>query len=154
MIKITLTAREIRWGREVAMARHWRGMDYKDANGCTMGHKAHVIGCHGEQAVAKALDRYWSGHVDTWKGPDLSSRMQVRARSGYSDDLFVFPKDNSDHYFVLVTGLAPELWVHGYFQGHEAKQPEHYREHWRAGAGPAWIVPQGILHELRQKAVA
>lgn len=110
-----------------------------------LGWTEHIEGATGEMVVAKALDIYWSGSVDTFRGAsDIAGRIEVKTRSRDEYELLVRPDDPDDSAFVLVVGRAPRYRIVGWLYGREAKRPE-----WLAGHGgrpPAYFVPQAELH--------
>lgn len=114
------------------------------------GWQGHIEGAAGESAVAKFLNRYWSGSVNTFKtGGDVGD-VQVRTRSRHNFELIVRPKDRDEDWFVLVTGLAPVFLVHGCLRGGDAKRPEWSATH--GGGAPAWFVPQSEMRPFQQAA--
>jgi hypothetical protein len=147
---VKLSETEVRWATEVGARRHREAVEQgrKDAHGLTdKGEERHILGALGELAVAKALDRYWSGHVNRFKGPDLSERMQVRCRSEEWHDLIVRQDDADDHGFVLVTGRAPNFVVHGWIIGRDAKR---FPLQAYGGREPAHFVPSSALHPIAE----
>jgi hypothetical protein len=148
MIEVTLHTFEVKMGAAVGMDRHIAALDRRlpDRHGFTGdGWKVHVEGALGELAVAKALNRFWNGSVNTFKGGDLG-RLQVRTRSRHDYDLIVRDSDADDEYFMLVTGQCPSYQVHGYIKGADAKQPQWLQTH---GDRPAaWFIPKDALTPL------
>jgi len=121
----------------------------KDAHGANKdnGWDMHIEGACGEAAVAKALNIYWSGTVDTFKrGGDLGSFIQVRTRSKNYYELIVRKDDRDDDVFVLVTGKAPSFNVVGWILGKDAKNPEWIQTY--GGREAAWFVPHEKLAHI------
>lgn len=118
-----------------------------DPNGAIV-FQQHIEGACGEMAFAKALGRYWSGSVNTFKqGGDVGD-VQIRTRSRTNYDLIVRDRDRNEDYFVLVVGTCPTYTIVGYIQGAAAKQ-----EHWKSnhgGHGTAYFIPQADLQPLRR----
>lgn len=109
-----------------------------------LGWSEHIEGSCGELAVAKALDRYCSGSVNTFKtGGDLGANVQIRTRSRHDYELIVRPDDRDDDMFVLVTGRSPEMTIRGWLTGAEAKRAEWMRTHGNRSA--AFFVPSTAL---------
>lgn len=106
----------------------------------------HVEGAAGEMAFAKALDRFYSGSVNTFKFGGDVGQIQVRTRSRDDYELIVRADDKDDDSFVLVCGIAPRFVVKGWMPGREAKRPEWLKAH--GGRPPAWFVPQAALWPL------
>lgn len=110
-----------------------------------VGWHTDIEGAGGEMAVAKALDVYWDGSVDTYKLPDVG-KYQVRQTELSNGSLIVREGDSDDEIFILVTGKAPLYEVRGYMLGAAAKREEFVRD--PHGMSPAWFVPQGKLSPI------
>lgn len=107
----------------------------------------HIEGAAGELAVAKVLDVYWGGSINTFKkGGDVGD-LQVRTSLTH-EDLIVRPHDSDSAIFVLVLGPLPTVQVKGWMYGYEAKQ-----EKWlarRAERTPAYFVPNKELRSIEE----
>ena len=101
----------------------------------------HIEGALGEAAMAKYLNRYWSGK-GIMRGPDVDN-FDVRTRSQHSYELILHERDPDDRFFWLVTGKNGKYQIHGGIFGKDGKQ----REYWKdpAGGRPAYFVPQNKL---------
>lgn len=110
------------------------------------GWQIHIEGALGERAAAKAIDRYWSGGVNTFKAADIGDVIQVRTRSKHEYDLIVKPDDNDDHIVILVTGQAPKYLVRGWIAVKDGKKDEWLKN--PNGYGNAYFVPQTSLHPM------
>jgi hypothetical protein len=111
------------------------------------GWSEHIEGACGEQAVAKALNVYWDGSIDSFKRDDLPG-LQVRTRSRHDWDLIVRPNDPDQAVFVLVTGRCPSYLVQGWIRGCDAKRPDWLKNH--GGRPAAYFVPRTALHQLSE----
>lgn len=112
-----------------------------------LGWSEHIEGACGEMAVAKVVNRYVSGSVNTFKvGGDIGGTIQVRTRSRHDYELIVRPDDRSEDVFVLVTGRAPEYEVRGWIRGEQAKRPDWLASH--GGRAPAYFVPASALQDV------
>lgn len=110
------------------------------------GWGVHIEGACGEMAVAKYLDRYWNGSVNTFRlGGDVGD-LQVRTRSHHDYDLLIREADRAGDTFVLVTGQAPHFRIHGWIEAAEARQPRWLKAHGQRGQ--AWFVPQSELRTI------
>lgn len=118
-----------------------------DRHGFTgLGWDVHVEGAVGELATAKALNRFWSGSINTFKDGGDVGTIQVRTRSKDYYDLIVRQDDADDDCFVLVVGTAPNYNVVGWIRGRDAKQEQWSKTH---GDRPAaYFVPQANLRDL------
>jgi hypothetical protein len=103
---------------------------------------ADIVGALGEQVVAKATDRYWSGTVGTRDYDGDVGPWHVRASEPHTNRLLVHDSDPDDGLFVFVTGRAPCLAVRGWILGADAKAACH----WDDGLpDPAYAVPADAL---------
>ena len=97
MIKTTLKWHEVMLGGMTGVMRHVKSLKkgLKDAHGYDGedGWTKHIDGALGEVVVAKALDHYWGGPIDTFKSADLGDIIQVRTRSRADYELIVRPDD-------------------------------------------------------------
>lgn len=153
MIEVVLTDYEIRQAAHAGVDRQVQALvkGLPDRHGFQgSGWDVHIDGALGELAVAKALNRFWSASVGTFKtGGDVGS-IQVRCRSRHDYELLVRDTDPDDAAFILVTGRAPTFRVHGWIYGRDAKRPE-----WRQTHGnrpPAYFVPHSALQSLERPA--
>ena len=110
------------------------------------GWSEHCEGACGELALARSLNIYWDGSVDTFKAPDVGP-VQVRTRSRHNYELLVRDADSDDEVFVLITGLCPAYRIHGWLSGREAKQTEFLQTYGNRPA--AYFVPQSHLNLMK-----
>lgn len=87
----------------------------------------HQLGCFGEMAVAKYLDKFWHCTVGKIDGIDVAG-YEVRYNS-YGDKSFlrIYDQDKPDKKYILVTGEVPEFTLRGWLFGSEGMRPE-YRD--------------------------
>lgn len=145
MIEVTLTDQELAHAARAGVDRQLRAIadGRKDAYGFKGDPwKIHIEGAMGEMALAKALGRYWSGAGEGFGEDTDVGGVQVRTRSKHSYELYVWPKDEDDAVYVLVTGAAPTFRVHGWIRGREAKREDWFKS---LGRAPAYFVPQSAL---------
>jgi len=135
-------------GRLRCLASIRQGLKHKYGM-ATAGWTESIEGACGELAVAKLLNIYWDGSVNTFKAPDVGT-LQVRTRSRHDYDLIVRPEDSGDEKFVLVTGVAPEYVVRGWMLGKDAKRPEFLKTY--GNRHPAYFVPQDKLLSIDEVA--
>lgn len=112
------------------------------------GWNEHIEGACGELAVAKALNIYWAGGIDTFSKPDIGANLQVRTRSKDNYDLIVRPKDSDEDIFILVTGKCPKYRIRGFVKGADAKQPQWLQDY--GGRPPAYFIPPNHLRPLSE----
>jgi len=153
-LKITLTPFELDMACNVGLRRHLSAITANrkpqhgiDPDDCW---RAHIEGACGELAVAKFLNRYWDGSVDTFRRQADFPGAEIRTRSKHTYDLIVREDDDPNKTFVLVTGVAPNYWIRGWIRGHDAR-----RDEWRqtyGGRPEAWFVPAKFLKSFKEGA--
>ncbi|MGI9490467.1 MAG: hypothetical protein ACR2RF_32160 [Geminicoccaceae bacterium] len=147
-MKISLTKPEITQGALVGVMRQISAI----ALGREQNHGAddfnawhrHIEGALSEMAVAKAIDRYWSGTVHLIDTADVSGH-QVRATQHKNGRLRTHPKDSDNEWFILAVGQFGEYEIKGMLQGWAAKN----QKYWCDPTGknrPAFFAPQEDLH--------
>ncbi len=151
VINVRLTPEDMAWAERIARRRQDDAVragrpDRHGFVGGEAGYALHVLGTAGELAVARALEVPWDATVNTFKAPDLGGVVQVRARSEHWHDLIIRTEDRDDEIFVLVTGRPPDLTVHGWIIGQDAKQVQWKRDH--GGRPSAYFVPKTVLQQL------
>lgn len=110
------------------------------------GWNLHLEGAAGEMAAAKAMNRFYSGSINTFKdGGDVGS-IQGRTRSKSEYELIVRANDRDEDIFVLVTWRSPTFTVHGWIRGQDAKQTRWLRTHGNRPA--AYFVPTAELRAI------
>ena len=97
-------------------------------------------------AAAKALGRYWTMPVNTFKDGGDVGELQIRTRPRHYNELIVRPGDRDTDTFILVTGRSPQFRVHGYITGGQAKRRCWLHDY--GGRPPAYFVPQSALRPL------
>lgn len=147
MISITLTTSEMRMACSVGIERQLSSLanKRKDQHGFTgNGFTVHVMGALAEAAVAKALNVFYTGSIDTFKQPDVEW-FQVRWTE--TESLIIRPADDPTEKFVCVTGTGPDFVIRGWMTGVTAAANPSWR---RAPGGrpPAYFVPFEYLREL------
>lgn len=148
MTQITLAWHEAAMASDVGRMRHLASIKagLQDAHGFTGdGWSEHIEGACGEMAVAKSLNRYWDGSVNSFKADDLPG-LQIRTRSQDHYDLIIRKSDRDESIFVLVTGRCPHYIVRGWIRAGDGKKPEYERDY--AGRVSAWFVPQTALRPM------
>ena len=114
------------------------------------GWAIHIEGACGELAVAKYLNRYWPGHINTFNRlPDILPDIEVRTRSREDYQLIVRPKDVNLRKFVHVTGEAPNFLIWGWMYGEDAKAHADWQAN-HGGRPTAWFVPTDQLWSMSE----
>lgn len=104
----------------------------------------HVQGALAEMAFAKFANEFWRGTVNTFSLPDCGKNVQIRWRSEPDYALIIRERDNDDHFYVLVTGSAPEFTIVGYIKGSAGKVNKDWIQTY-GNRPPAYFVPQSAL---------
>ncbi len=103
----------------------------------------HLLGCWGEQAIAKELGIPWPRSVNQFDPhiPDVGI-FHVRTRSKHHYQLIIRPTDtNASFPYVLVTTENPphDIEIHGWIYRYDATREAWWKTH---GNRPgAWFVP-------------
>lgn len=146
---IQLTNHELMMAALVGVMRHVgslkRGLQPK--HGCKEDEcwQVHLEGACGEAALAKYLNLFWDGTVNTFKRGGDVGEFQVRTRSRHDYELLIRHDDPPEKIYWLVTGLAPSYVIRGWMRGSEVMMHEDwYKSH--GGRPPAWFAPQRFLH--------
>ncbi len=106
-----------------------------------------------EIAVAKYLDLYWDGSVDTFKEKaDVGTRTEVRMTSMRVPKLIVRPNDKPDRDYVLVldrweNGQKPKYELLGWLTGSDAMNEQYLTDNGN-GRPPAYMVPVNHLKHM------
>jgi hypothetical protein len=152
MVKLTMA--EVLQGAATGTMRHMesvsRGEQHKPPlkpqdNGLML----HIEGACGEIAYAKWRGVYFDPRINSYKGADFGTNVQIRTRSNHDYELLIRDNDNPEHFYVLVTGMAPTYRVVGWIKGSDAMKPE-WRKDW-GGRGEAWFVPHSALTPFKAK---
>jgi hypothetical protein len=110
------------------------------------GQKVNIEGAGGELAVAKALNVYWDGSVNTFKQPDLQGGLQVRTRSRHDYDLIIRPGDAPEERYILVTGQMPHYRIQGWARGVDVMLPQYFKS--PNDRPEAYFVPASKLQPI------
>ena len=131
----------------------------KDAH----GFKSHtlfdhtVISLGAEAAVAKLLNKYWSGSYDQYKNtPDVGKNIEVRHTYSKPPKLILRPNSDekmSDRHFVLTTsnvksGEKPCYFIHGYILGKDGMQEKYLTDFGKPERPKCWAIP---IEDLNSK---
>lgn len=150
-ISISLSQLEIMWASQIGTIRHTeaikKGLPDKhgfDGDGLMI----HINGACGEMAVAKALDIYWAGSINTFKKERDVGDWEVRTRSKDYYDLLIRPDDDDKNIYILVTGEIPNFKIHGFISGKNGKRQEWMKDY--GGRPPAYFVPKNYLTNIKE----
>lgn len=154
---VTLRPEEFSIAIEVAKQRQIESLKmglkdkkYLKSTGWRDGLGLHLYGTTSELAVAKLLDKYWQAGVNQFSGmtSDVSSNIEVRYNKMQEPKLIVRDADPNERIYVLVTGDLPELKVHGWLLGSDAKAKKEYYQDLGNIGKYAWFIPVKELKEM------
>ncbi len=151
-VEVTLDQREILLAADLGVRRQVAAMlsGRQDSFGFERGGKdpwrAHIEGVAGELAVAKVLNVFWTGTINTYRSRADVGSLEVKTRSKPDYELLVRPHDRDDAAFVLVTGEIPTYTVVGWILARDAKRPVWLQMY--GGRPPAYFVPHDALHPM------
>lgn len=106
-----------------------------------------ITGTCAEYICRKLLGADLTLPFDTFhKVPDIEPDWEVRSTRREDGRLIVRTNDPDERRYILVTGTPPEMTVHGWITGIDAKQKRFFRN--PRGYRIAWFVPQSELRPL------
>ena len=136
--------------RITCLSRRKVAQHYDDANGYEWA--TEIEACCAEIALSKHLGWYWSGGVFNGNRAEHDvGNKQVRHTVYQNGSLIIYPEDNPQDRFVLVTGKAPAYTIRGWVLGDEVmcKGKDHvWWTHPNHKRCPSWWVPQSALRPL------
>jgi hypothetical protein len=152
MIEVTLKWYEIKQAAEVGVMRRVASLKNNPETTdsvtlCPTSWETDCEGAIGELVVAKALNLYWAGSVNTGKAFDVAD-LQVRTTPRHSNRLIIRPKDIDDHKIIHVTGQPPVYRVHGWLLVRDGK-----KESWLEAPNnrpPAYFIPNNFLRPIKE----
>ena len=111
----------------------------------------HIIGACGEVAVAKYLNIFWDGSVNTYKtSPDLKPSLEVKTTRNPEGDLYIKNHESLEQRFILVArGVKDKfaVWdIVGWFNGVDA--PPYITEN--IDGKSCYKVPKEKLHDIKE----
>ena len=149
-MKVKLMPYELYLGAIVGMRRHILSLNSPEMNivkNKNFSWATDIEAACGEVAVAKALNLFWDGSVNTFKRPDLQPDIQVRQTEEDDGRLIVRPKDKPNERYFLVTGKWGDFVLRGWILGEDAKVDENHTKGYN-GMPDAWMVPQSRLLDI------
>lgn len=152
MISVTLTFPEMMLAAQVAAMRRVQGMKHNRAKTYGYGFdsdplwQTDAISCLAEMALAKQLDRFWSGTVGDITAADVGTFYQVRATEHPTGRLILHPKDKDEQPFVLARVAGSRVDLMGWVYGRDGK----LQNFWEALRPMrfAFVVPTELLHDM------
>jgi putative component of toxin-antitoxin plasmid stabilization module len=127
MIEVTLTWAEILTAAEIGVRRRVNGLRLKRAEpygqraSTTWNHD--INGALAEMALAKHLDRFWSGTIGQISEADVGA-LEVRSKCEPWHRLVIRATDPPDKIYVSVLVGIPVCQLCGWMRASDAKRPE------------------------------
>ncbi len=141
-MNVKLFPHEIEMAALVGLRRRMESLNFKDTSQGKHLWEQDIQGAAAELAVAKHLNRYWDGSVNTYKRGDVGF-LQVRSTPLLDGSLIVREGDADNDVFVLVVGSIPTFRVVGSISARDAKDTSFRRA--PNGRPAAYFVPQSAL---------
>jgi hypothetical protein len=142
---IKLSDEEVMMAAHVGLARRLDSI-HKSLNRYKHAYKSEwsydIDGACAELAVAKAMGVYWSGHVGSFKDPDVAN-IHVRSTTRKDGHLIIRDNDPENFVYVLVITECPNYTIVGGISGRKAKNKDKSDQD-NTGA-PAWWIKQEEL---------
>lgn len=154
-MEVELTKYELKYAEYIAKMRNTEALKVGKKNKFGLPNtedddlQIHKIGAAGEMALAKAMNWYFNGHINTYKiGYDVY-KTQVRTATKSSHRLIVREDDKSDDIFVLVLkdeNNEQKFQIKGWLKGSQAKNNKYLQNphNWKL----AYFVPQSELNPI------
>lgn len=103
----------------------------------------HIEAACAELAVARTLNAFWNGSINTFHAPDLPGKIEVRWSKLPSAK--VRPDDNGV-VVVSVTGQCPRYVIAGWCNSDDVK-----RDEWKSKTEPlCYFVPHNALRSIEE----
>ncbi len=135
---------EVRYAAQIGLERRVRAMErgHQDCNLRTDSNRwtDHLEGACAEMAVAKYLNRFWSGSIDTYRVGGDVGRYQVRS-SAHIPELCIRERDRDEELFIKVFGAVPTFTLLGWMRAGDAKQPGWLHDRGNGGPPAFWVPP-------------
>jgi hypothetical protein len=149
-MNIKLDFYEIYMAATVGVARRLaslkRGQTNKVQN-IDFGWHSDIEGACAEIAVAKYLNVFWGGSINTFKMPDVG-KLQVRHTQHKNGCLIIRNNDSRHDFYILVTGTHPIYTLQGYILGGDGMKIEYLKNPNNTTKQEAFFIPQEALNSV------
>lgn len=125
-------------GRIDSPAHQFGGMDYAWAT--------NIEGACGELAVAKYLNRFWSGAIGDIEADDVGPYQVKTNTSRRWDDLIVRTWNKPNRVYISVLSFLPRFVICGWEFGTQVKKAEFLRMGRKDM--PAYFYPRARVHDM------
>jgi hypothetical protein len=106
-----------------------------------------IEGAAAEMAYCKFRGKFWSGSVNSFKGPDCGENVQIRSTHHDYGSLIIRHQDPDNDFYVLMVGVSPTFKVCGWIKGVDGKSEAFAQS--PNGRPPAFFVPQHRLNKFK-----
>lgn len=141
---------EIYMGATVGVGRRLASMKREKTNKVEnkdFGWHTDIEGACAEVAVAKHLNIFWDGSINTFKLPDVGE-FQVKHTQYGNGSLIIRKEHDPGFFYILVTGTHPIFTIQGFILGGEGKKDEYLSNPNNTKDGEAFFVPQKVLTDV------
>jgi len=150
----TLTAEESKWAIDTAAARRFESQSHGRKNSHGMPPKYDTVendnqGAKAELFAANVIGIEWGATVNSFKGADLGSNIQVKSSKNPNSCLIFRCDDNPKHNYVLVTCAGDVFTIVGWIPGVEAKKDCWYTNAQCPSRPKQYFVPQSALLDIK-----
>lgn len=152
-ISIKLTYSEMQVACLIASQRQIQNMKFKakGAHGNTFSDmdsfSKHVMGCIGEMAAAKYLNKYWCGAIGDYNAGDVGN-YQVRSTMYKKDTrLILHPEDEGEAWVLALVNADCSCDLLGWTDAKSGKNKDYWCDYGKTGR-PAFFVPQSALQPM------
>jgi len=149
-VNVKLTFYEIYMGANVGVARRLASMKRGETNKVQnkdFGWHTDIESACAEVVVAKYLNIFWDGSINTFKLPDVGE-FQVKHTQYENGSLLLRKEHNPSYSYILVTGTHPDYVIRGYLAGSEGMKDEYLSNPNNTKDGEAFFVPQSKLKDI------
>jgi hypothetical protein len=158
---VTLTLSEIVLGGNVGVMRQATNIRDRREHRYGLvdpeGFAGHIMGCHGEIALAKWRNAFWTGCIGKFNAADVGTKHQVRATT-YSEGRLVVHEppseannwrgDKPGDYFVCARVMLPQVHLVGWMLGRDAQDQKYWKALPARPNRPAFFVDNDDLHSM------
>jgi len=148
-MEVILTKDELEFAYNIGSRRHiesiLKKLQNKHGASPERSLDIHVAGALGELAFAKALDKFYIGHVNTFSKPDVG-KYQIRYTKMKPPQLIIRKTDNNNEVFVSVSGEDDTFYINGWLKGIDGKQDKYIRNPYNRGE--AYFIPVEDLYTM------
>lgn len=152
-VEIILTWAEVLVAAQIGAMRNVQSLKAGRSGGNGVGREntwtLNIEGACGEMALAKHLNKYWSGAIGDLKADDVGT-LQVKTNTSRKyDDLILRKSDRANRYYVSALSFideVPRFLLTGWVYGADAMVPEHWRD--GTPGRTAFFFPRKLLNPM------